>query len=97
MMFAIDEINKRRDILPKITLGYQIFDTCFTISKSVEATLSFLTGQNETHPNFRCSAGAPLAAVIGAGGSALSIATARILGLYYFPQVNSTSILCILY
>ncbi|KAM4043785.1 vomeronasal type-2 receptor 1-like [Anomaloglossus baeobatrachus] len=91
MMFAIDEINKRKDILPKITLGYQIFDTCFTISKSVEATLTFLTGQNETHPNFRCSAGAPLAAVIGAGGSALSIATARILGLYYFPQVGYAS------
>nr|DBA26110.1 TPA: hypothetical protein GDO54_010408 [Pyxicephalus adspersus] len=91
MMFAIDEINKRQDILPKISLGYQIFDTCFTISKSVEATLSFLTGQNETHPNFRCSAGAPLAAVIGAGGSALSIATARILGLYYFPQVGYAS------
>ncbi|XP_069829959.1 vomeronasal type-2 receptor 1-like [Dendropsophus ebraccatus] len=91
MMFAIDEINKRPDILPRISLGYQIFDTCFTISKSVEATLSFLTGQNETHPNFRCSAGAPLAAVIGAGGSALSIATARILGLYYFPQVGYAS------
>ncbi|KAG9494173.1 hypothetical protein GDO78_001820 [Eleutherodactylus coqui] len=91
MMFAIDEINKRMDILPRITLGYQIFDTCFTISKSVEATLTFLTGQNETHPNFRCSAGAPLAAVIGAGGSALSIATARILGLYYFPQVGYAS------
>ncbi|XP_075056492.1 vomeronasal type-2 receptor 1-like [Mixophyes fleayi] len=91
MMFAIDEINNRSDILPNITLGYQIFDTCFTISKSVEATLSFLTGQNETHPNFRCSAGAPLAAVIGAGGSALSIATARILGLYYFPQVGYAS------
>ncbi|XP_053314632.1 vomeronasal type-2 receptor 1-like [Spea bombifrons] len=91
MMFAINEINRRTDILPNITLGYQIFDSCFTISKSVEATLSFLTGQNETHPNFRCSAGAPLAAVIGAGGSALSIATARILGLYYFPQVGYAS------
>uniref|UniRef100_A0A8C5MW79 G-protein coupled receptors family 3 profile domain-containing protein n=1 Tax=Leptobrachium leishanense TaxID=445787 RepID=A0A8C5MW79_9ANUR len=91
MMFAIDEINKDKNILPNITLGYQIFDTCFTISKSVEGTLSFLTGQNETHPNFRCSAGAPLAAVVGAGGSALSIATARILGLYYFPQVGYAS------
>ncbi|XP_018120288.1 vomeronasal type-2 receptor 1 [Xenopus laevis] len=91
MIFAINEINERIDILPNITLGYQIFDTCFTISKAVEGTLSFLTGQNETHPNFRCSAGAPLAAVIGAGGSALSIATARILGLYYFPQVGYAS------
>ncbi|MEE6501100.1 hypothetical protein FKM82_004065 [Ascaphus truei] len=91
MIFAINEINNRTDLLPNITLGYSIYDTCFTISKAVEGTLTFLTGQNETHPNFRCSAGAPLAAVVGAGGSALSIATARILGLYYFPQVGYAS------
>ncbi|XP_030071525.1 vomeronasal type-2 receptor 1-like [Microcaecilia unicolor] len=91
MIHAINEINNRSDILPNITLGYQIYDTCFTISKSVEGTLAYLTGQNETTPNFRCSAGAPLAAVVGAGGSALSIATARILGLYYFPQMGYAS------
>ncbi|XP_003428976.2 vomeronasal type-2 receptor 1-like [Ornithorhynchus anatinus] len=91
MIHTIREINERKDILPNITLGYQIFDTCFTISKSVEGTLSFLTGQNETKPNFRCSAGAPLAGIVGAGGSSLSVATARILGLYYFPQVGYAS------
>uniref|UniRef100_H3AJ13 Vomeronasal 2, receptor 1 n=1 Tax=Latimeria chalumnae TaxID=7897 RepID=H3AJ13_LATCH len=91
MMFAINEINNRKDILPNINLGYTIYDSCFTISKAVEGTLTYLTGQDEAVPNYRCSAGAPLAALIGAGGSALSIATARILGLYYFPQVAYSS------
>ncbi|XP_072477125.1 vomeronasal type-2 receptor 1-like [Notamacropus eugenii] len=91
MIHTIHEINQRKDILPNITLGYQIFDTCFTISKAMEGTLSFLTGQDENKPNFRCSAGAPLAGVIGAGGSALSVATSRVLGLYYFPQVGYAS------
>ncbi|CAB1349295.1 unnamed protein product [Coregonus sp. 'balchen'] len=91
MLFAIDEINKRRDLLPDTDLGYVIYDSCFTISKAVEGTLTYLTGQEEAVPNYRCGTGAPLAALVGAGGSDLSIATARILGLYYFPQVSYSS------
>uniref|UniRef100_A0A674IA05 Vomeronasal type-2 receptor 1-like n=1 Tax=Terrapene triunguis TaxID=2587831 RepID=A0A674IA05_9SAUR len=91
MIHAIQEVNNRLDILPNITLGYHIYDTCFTTSKTVEGTLAYLTGQNETMPNFRCSAGAPLVAVIGAGGSTLTIASSRIVGLYYFPEVGYAS------
>uniref|UniRef100_A0A667ZWX6 Vomeronasal 2, receptor 1 n=1 Tax=Myripristis murdjan TaxID=586833 RepID=A0A667ZWX6_9TELE len=88
MLFAIEEINLRTDLLPKTDLGYVIYDSCFTISKAVEGTLTYLTGQDEAVPNYRCGDGAPLAALVGAGGSDLSIATARILGLYHFPQVS---------
>ncbi|XP_039865003.1 vomeronasal type-2 receptor 1 [Simochromis diagramma] len=91
MLFAIKEINARDDLLPKTDLGYVIYDSCFTISKAVEGTLTYLTGQDEAVPNYRCGDGAPLAALVGAGGSDLSIATARILGLYHFPQVSYCS------
>ncbi|XP_053728633.1 vomeronasal type-2 receptor 1 [Synchiropus splendidus] len=91
MLFAINEINGREDLLPNTDLGYVIYDSCFTISKAVEGTLTYLTGQDEAVPNYRCGNGAPLAALVGAGGSDLSIATARILGLYYFPQVSYSS------
>ncbi|XP_062934691.1 vomeronasal type-2 receptor 1-like [Cynocephalus volans] len=96
MIHTIQEINERRDILPNITLGYQIFDNCFTISKSVEAALVFLTGQEENKPNFRNSTGALLAGIVGAGGSSLSVAASRILGLYYLPQVGYASTCSIL-
>ncbi|XP_072895118.1 vomeronasal type-2 receptor 1 [Hemitrygon akajei] len=88
MIHAINEVNQDDSILPGLQLGYTIYDSCFTISKAVEGTLTYLTGQDEAVPNYRCGSGAPLAVLIGAGGSALSIATARILGLYYFPQVD---------
>ncbi|XP_066540560.1 vomeronasal type-2 receptor 1 [Hoplias malabaricus] len=91
MLYAINEINSRNDLLPNTDLGYVIYDSCFTISKAVEGTLTFLTGQDEAVPNYRCGNGAPLAAMVGAGGCDLSIATARILGLYYFPQVSYSS------
>uniref|UniRef100_A0A8D0A2M8 Vomeronasal 2, receptor 1 n=1 Tax=Sander lucioperca TaxID=283035 RepID=A0A8D0A2M8_SANLU len=88
MLFAINEINENNNLLPDTDLGYVIYDSCFTISKAVEGTLTYLTGQDEAVPNYRCGTGAPLAALVGAGGSDLSIATARILGLYHFPQVG---------
>ncbi|KAB5574655.1 hypothetical protein PHYPO_G00211500 [Pangasianodon hypophthalmus] len=91
MLFAINEINKRPDLLPNTDLGYVIYDSCFTISKAVEGTLTYLTGQDEAVPNYRCGNGPPLAAMVGAGGCDLSVATARILGLYYFPQVSYSS------
>ncbi|XP_068441769.1 vomeronasal type-2 receptor 1 [Clinocottus analis] len=91
MLFAINEINEDKNLLPNTDLGYVIYDSCFTISKAVEGTLTFLTGQDEAVPNYRCGDGAPLAALVGAGGSDLSIATARILGLYHFPQVSYSS------
>uniref|UniRef100_A0A3Q3W1S3 G-protein coupled receptors family 3 profile domain-containing protein n=1 Tax=Mola mola TaxID=94237 RepID=A0A3Q3W1S3_MOLML len=73
MLFAINEINKREDLLPNTDLGYVIYDSCFTISKAVEGTLTYLTGQDEAVPNYRCGDGPPLAALVGAGGSDLSI------------------------
>ncbi|XP_038141462.1 vomeronasal type-2 receptor 1 [Cyprinodon tularosa] len=91
MLFAINEINQRDDLLPNTDLGYVIYDSCFTISKAVEGTLTYLTGQDEAVPNYRCGNGPPLATLVGAGGSDLSIATARILGLYHFPQVSYSS------
>ncbi|KAG1944622.1 vomeronasal type-2 receptor 1 [Pimephales promelas] len=91
MLFALNEINDRPDLLPRTELGYVIYDSCFTISKAVEGTLTFLTGQDEAVPNYRCGDGPPLSALVGAGGSDLSIATARILGLYYFPQMSYCS------
>ncbi|XP_012730253.2 vomeronasal type-2 receptor 1 [Fundulus heteroclitus] len=91
MLFAINEINQREDLLPNTDLGYVIYDSCFTISKAVEGTLTYLTGQDEAVPNYRCGDGPPLASLVGAGGSDLSIATARILGLYHFPQVSYSS------
>ncbi|XP_060052932.1 vomeronasal type-2 receptor 1-like [Erinaceus europaeus] len=91
MIHTLKEINERKDILPNITLGYQIFDNCFSVPKTLEAVLVFLTGQEENKPHFRNSTGAYLAGVVGAGGSSLSIAASRILVLYDLPQVGYAS------
>ena len=50
MIFAVEEINRNPALLPGVTLGYHIMDSCDHIHTSLRALLSLLThstkGQN---------------------------------------------------
>lgn len=92
MIFAIEEINSSPALLPNMTLGYRIFDTCNTVSKALEATLSFVAQNKIDSLNLdefcNCSEHIPSTiAVVGATGSGISTAVANLLGLFYIPQV----------
>ncbi|XP_077327769.1 vomeronasal type-2 receptor 1-like [Lithobates pipiens] len=87
MIYAIEEINKNPDLLPNITLGYQIFDTCTVLRRAVEGTLWMLSGGKESIPNYQCEQTGTLAGIIGDSASTRSILMAHILGLYRYPQV----------
>lgn len=92
MVFAVDQINNSTELLPNVTLGYRIHDTCNTVSKALEATLSFVA-QNKIDSlsldEFcNCSGKVPSTiAVVGATGSSVSTSVANLLGLFYIPQV----------
>uniref|UniRef100_A0A8C4S768 G-protein coupled receptors family 3 profile domain-containing protein n=1 Tax=Erpetoichthys calabaricus TaxID=27687 RepID=A0A8C4S768_ERPCA len=43
MMFTIDEINNRRDILPNISLGYRIYDSCGSTRTAVRSALELMS------------------------------------------------------
>uniref|UniRef100_A0A803KE91 G-protein coupled receptors family 3 profile domain-containing protein n=1 Tax=Xenopus tropicalis TaxID=8364 RepID=A0A803KE91_XENTR len=88
LIFAIEEINASPEVLPNITLGFQIFDTCITIRRAAQGTLSLLSGGEGITPNYHCHKGAPLAGVVGDSGSTRSILMAHILGLYKYPQIS---------
>uniref|UniRef100_A0A8C5MJ02 G-protein coupled receptors family 3 profile domain-containing protein n=1 Tax=Leptobrachium leishanense TaxID=445787 RepID=A0A8C5MJ02_9ANUR len=88
MIFAVEEINARPDLLPNITLGYQIYDTCTVLRRAAEGTMWMLSGGSESIPNYRCYGPSRLAGIIGDSGSTRSILMAQILGLYRYPQVS---------
>ncbi|KAJ1080379.1 hypothetical protein NDU88_000595 [Pleurodeles waltl] len=88
MVFAIEEINNNSNLLPNITLGFQIYDSCTVLQRALRGALWILSGQDEPVPNYWCRTGLPPAAIIGDAGSTRSVALARILGLYRYPQVR---------
>ncbi|XP_069816541.1 extracellular calcium-sensing receptor-like [Dendropsophus ebraccatus] len=86
--FAVEEINKTPNFLPNVTLGFQIFDTCLVIPKSLSGTLQLLSGHGQSVPNYQCNQDTRLAAVIGHSSSTFSILLAHILGIYRYPQIS---------
>ncbi|XP_059930846.1 extracellular calcium-sensing receptor [Gadus macrocephalus] len=47
MIFAVEEINRNPALLPGVTLGYHIMDSCDHIHTSLRALLSLLTHKSE--------------------------------------------------
>ncbi|OCT90652.1 hypothetical protein XELAEV_18019269mg [Xenopus laevis] len=88
LIYGVEEINADPELLPNITLGFQIFDTCNTLRPAAQGTLSMLSGGKEMTPNYHCSKGTTLAGVVGDSGSTRSILMAHILGLYRYPLVS---------
>ncbi|XP_069463322.1 extracellular calcium-sensing receptor-like [Ambystoma mexicanum] len=88
MVFAIEEINNNPELLPNISLGFQIYDSCKVLQKALTGILWILSGQEKPIPSYRCQRTLPPAAIIGDAGSTRSIALARILGLYRYPQIS---------
>ncbi|XP_044146838.1 vomeronasal type-2 receptor 26-like [Bufo gargarizans] len=87
-MFAIEEINRRSDLLPNITLGYKICDSCVLEHKAVQSVLSILSGREEAVPNYSCDEKNNVVAFIGHLTSSSSLSIAEITGIYGYPQIS---------
>uniref|UniRef100_A0A8C5W8U9 G-protein coupled receptors family 3 profile domain-containing protein n=1 Tax=Leptobrachium leishanense TaxID=445787 RepID=A0A8C5W8U9_9ANUR len=86
--FAVEEINRNPSILPNITLGFEIYDSCTVLQRAIAGAMQVLSGHGQPLPNFKCRQEEPLAAIIGHSMSTYSMLLAHILGLYRYPQVS---------
>ncbi|XP_069465134.1 extracellular calcium-sensing receptor-like [Ambystoma mexicanum] len=88
MLFAIKEVNGYPNILPNITLGFRIYDSCLKSQRAMEGTFWALTGLEQPIPNYTCLKKRTMAGMVGDAGSSCSIAMSRVLGLYRLPQIS---------
>ncbi|XP_006003489.1 metabotropic glutamate receptor 3 [Latimeria chalumnae] len=102
MLFAIDEINRDRHLLPGVHLGVHILDTCsrdtYALEQSLEFVRASLTKVDETE--YICPDGSyaiqdnsslVIAGVIGGSYSSVSIQVANLLRLFQIPQISYAS------
>ncbi|KAM8972562.1 vomeronasal type-2 receptor 26-like [Pelodytes ibericus] len=87
LVFAVDEINRNPSILPNVTLGFQVYDSCAVLHQDLKGTLQLLTGGHRAIPNYRFLQDVPLSSIIGHSISTHSILLAHLLGVYRYPQV----------
>lgn len=88
MIFAIEEINRNDKLLPNITLGYRIYDSCSTPHQALKATTELMGGEKDAVIQSKGGCQGSIPVVIGDGGSTQSLVVARFLGVFHVPQVR---------
>ncbi|XP_041428467.1 extracellular calcium-sensing receptor-like [Xenopus laevis] len=91
MVFAILEINASTELLPNITLGFKLFDSCYNEVLSLMGAKWILSGKKNGVPNYNCNKDHMPLAIVGDMPSKASVPLARILGLNRYPQVSFAS------
>ncbi|MBN3324639.1 GPC6A protein, partial [Atractosteus spatula] len=87
MIFAIEEINNRTDLLPGVSLGYKIFDSCDSSPSSVRAAMALMNGYEESSDT-SCSRPAAVQAIIGESKSSTSIAISEVVAAFHVPVIS---------
>uniref|UniRef100_A0A8C0IV76 Glutamate metabotropic receptor 6 n=1 Tax=Chelonoidis abingdonii TaxID=106734 RepID=A0A8C0IV76_CHEAB len=100
MLYALDQINADPQLLPNLTLGARILDTCSRDTYALEQSLTFVQAliQKDTS-DVHCADGRPplltrperVVAVVGASASSVSIMVANVLRLFAIPQISYAS------
>ncbi|XP_027017644.1 extracellular calcium-sensing receptor-like [Tachysurus fulvidraco] len=88
MVFAIEEINNRTDILPGVKLGYKIYDSCGSVEMAIRASLSLLNGHGENTTLKSCSNPETVQAIIAETSSTPSIAISATMGPLHIPVIS---------
>ncbi|XP_031758660.1 vomeronasal type-2 receptor 26 [Xenopus tropicalis] len=87
-IFAVEEINRSSWILPNITLGYQIFDSCGATTKSLSGALGAISGKEQNFPNFSCWGKSKMVGFVGDLSTGTSYTIAQLVGVLSYPQIN---------
>ncbi|XP_048398345.1 extracellular calcium-sensing receptor-like [Stegostoma tigrinum] len=88
MIFAIEEINNDTALLPGVTLGYRIYDSCDLPQLSLKAALEFLNSPAANTSSDNCKDSSIVPAIVADAGSTQSLAIAPPIGAFRIPMVS---------
>lgn len=103
MLYAVERVNRDPTILPNITIGVHILDTCSRDTYALNQSLQFVRSSlnnldtsafecaDRSVPKLRRSTSGPVFGVIGGSYSSVSLQVANLLRLFHIPQISPAS------
>ncbi|KAF5892172.1 extracellular calcium-sensing receptor-like, partial [Clarias magur] len=85
LIFAVEEINNSSSLLPGVSLGYKIYDTCSSSGMGVKIAMTLINGNEKLVTNQVCTKPAQVQAIIGEAYSSVSTAIAKSIGPFNMP------------
>ncbi|XP_052438222.1 extracellular calcium-sensing receptor-like [Carassius gibelio] len=90
MIFAIEEINRSEHLLPNVSIGYRIYDTCGSRLSTMSAIMGLMNVQ-EFGEEGRCTGQSPLHAIIGDSESTATVILSRTTGPFKIPVISHSA------
>ncbi|XP_063813484.1 vomeronasal type-2 receptor 26-like [Pseudophryne corroboree] len=87
-ILAIDDINSNPEILPNVSLGYRVYDSCKYTKKVIKDVLQILSGPKLAAPNYACMEQGKVAGFIGDIHSDTTLPMAQLLNVLGYTQVS---------
>ncbi|XP_019943679.2 extracellular calcium-sensing receptor-like [Paralichthys olivaceus] len=89
-LFAIEEINNTTDLLPGISLGYKMYDSCGSVARSVRVALALANGNDVISASSEtpCTKPAQVQAIMGETSSSPCMAIATVIGPFHIPLIS---------
>ena len=94
MLYAIDSVNSDPTLLPNLTLGYDIRDTCKRENVAMDETIDIILSSGDLElescvvVNTSTSDQVPVSVILGAFESFITIPVAGLLRLFKKPQIS---------
>ncbi|GAA6103070.1 extracellular calcium-sensing receptor-like [Tachysurus ichikawai] len=88
LIFAVEEINNSSSLLPGVSLGYKIYDTCSSMARGVKVALELINGNEKSESNENCTKPAQVQAIIGDTASSPCMAIAKSIGPFSIPIIS---------
>ncbi|XP_050991076.1 extracellular calcium-sensing receptor-like [Labeo rohita] len=90
MIFAIEEINKSKSLLPNVSVGYKIYDTCGSRLCSMSATMGLMNGLEFAARDI-CTGQSPIHAIIGETESSNTVILSRTTEPFKIPVISPSA------
>ncbi|XP_043072471.1 extracellular calcium-sensing receptor-like [Puntigrus tetrazona] len=88
LIFAIEEINNSTKLLPGISLGYKIYDSCRSIAQTILSGMALMNGCEDTLSDTSCSRPPAVHAIVEESTSSPTIGLASVVGPFNLPVIS---------